>query len=364
MQSILKTLRKVFSLGLFLTTFLMVSGCSSDRKLSFLDPQGPVAAAQRGHLIEVVALVMIVVLPVLALAPYFAWRYRYGATASRYTPKWSFSKRLEIVVWGIPVAIVMVLAALLLRSTQTLDPYQPLGSGQPPLRVQVIGYDWKWLFIYPDQGIASLGEMAFPAGRPLALNLTSATVMQAFFIPALGSQIYAMGGMTTQLHLLANQPGRFLGENTQFNGRGFHEQKFTAIAMPPDDFTAWVERVRSTGISLTASAYQALSQRGVLTELKLFRQGRLQRRFLLALSQRGVLTELRASLPAMKTQTPDDHLYLTDVPAQLFPAVVAATRQGSPAPINQLFAQQDDVSTSATSDAAHRLGQPIAGDTP
>lgn len=241
---------------------------SSTPTLTFLDPQGPVAAAQRAHLIEVVLLLLIVVLPVLILAPFFAWRYRYNGSA-RYTPRWSFSWPLEFVVWGVPVAIVAVLGVLLWQNTRKLDPYTPISSASgPPLEVQVVGYDWKWLFIYPELNIASIGEFAFPAKQPLAIDITSDTVMQSFFIPALGSQIYAMPGMVTKLHLLANAPGSFRGENMQFNGRGYYEQNFTAKAMTPDDFKTWVKRVQTSGIPLSNKVHNAIRQRSTLSDTR------------------------------------------------------------------------------------------------
>lgn len=241
-------------------SLLVLTGCTSEHS-SFLDPQGPIAAAQRWHLFEVVALVMVVVLPVLVLTPWIAWRYRRKNDRSRYAPKWNFSWPLEFAIWGVPVAIVTVLAVLLWRSTSALDPYAPLQGDTPPLRVQVVGLDWKWLFIYPDERIASVGELAFPADRPVALELTTDTVMQSFFIPALGSQIYAMAGMVTRLHLKADGPGRFKGENTQYSGKGFHEQKFTAVALTREDFEAWVEKVRADGVKLDDATYDKLARR-------------------------------------------------------------------------------------------------------
>ena len=253
-------------------SLVSASGCtgtgSDGRGLSFLDPQGPIAAAQRHHLFEVVGLLLIVVLPVLVLTPLFVWRYRLGNSGARYTPKWSFWWPLEILIWGVPIAIVAVLAMFLLRSSHQLDPYRTLASDQAPLQVQVIGYDWKWLFVYPELGIATVGQMAFPAGRPLALELTSATVMQSFQVPSLGSQMYAMGGMVTRLHLMADGPGRFRGENTLYNGRDFHQQKFTAEAMTAADFAAWVEQVRRQGIAPDAHAIQVLTGRNNLAELR------------------------------------------------------------------------------------------------
>ena len=235
--------------------------------LTFLVPYGPIAAAQREHFFEVVALLLFVVGPVLLVAPYFAWRYRYGGSA-RYTPHWSFSWPLEFFVWGGPIVIVIVLAVWLWQSTHALDPYAPLQSKQPPMRVEVVGYDWKWLFIYPDLGIASMGELAFPTGRPLAFDITSDTVMQSFFIPALGGQIYAMPGAVTRLHLEASRPGRFHGENAQFNGDGYFQQHFLGRALTPAAFTAWVQRVRSRGIPLSGSTYKVIAQRTTLADTR------------------------------------------------------------------------------------------------
>lgn len=243
---------------------LALGGCSSSIDVSFLDPQGPVAADQRGHFIAVILLLMIVVLPVLVLTPWFAWRYRYGNARTPYRPHWSFSWPLEIAIWGIPFALVIVLAVWLWQGALALDPYAPLASAEPPLQVEVIGYDWKWLFIYPQLKIASIGEFAFPSDRPLAIDLTSNTVMQSFFIPALGSQIYAMAGMTTHLHLQASGPGSFRGENTQYNGDGFFQQQFVARAMAPGDFAAWTNLVRSTGLPMSAATYDAVSRRSTV----------------------------------------------------------------------------------------------------
>lgn len=242
---------------------LLVSGCTADHS-SFLNPQGPVAAAQRQHLFQVLGLLMIVVLPVLVLTPLIAWRYRRRNKRVKYDPKWGYSGPLEIAIWGVPIAVVTGMAVLLWQSTHALDPYKPVQADGPPLHVQVVGLDWKWLFIYPEQGVASVGELAFPADRPLALELTTDTVMQSFFIPALGSQIYAMAGMVTNLHLAAHAPGRFHGENTQFNGKGFAWQKFTAIGMEPAEFDAWIERVRTSGIPLDEANYETLARRSTV----------------------------------------------------------------------------------------------------
>ncbi|MDV6319403.1 ubiquinol oxidase subunit II [Chromohalobacter sp. HP20-39] len=236
--------------------------------MSFLDPQGPIAAAQRGHYWFVVALSMIVVLPVLVLTPWLVWRYRYGGTAI-YRPHWTFSRKMEWLIWGMPFLIVAVLSYVLWSETHALDPYQPLPSDKEPLRVQVVGYDWKWLFIYPEQGIATAGKLRFPADRPLALELTSNTVMQSFFIPALGSQIYAMNNMVTRLHLAADGPGTFRGLNAQYNGKHFHEQRFTAEALEPHAFSDFVEATHETGVPLSREHYVIFARHSTLREAEL-----------------------------------------------------------------------------------------------
>jgi cytochrome o ubiquinol oxidase subunit II len=283
--------------------WLLLGGCSGGgTHLSFLDPQGPVADIQRLHFLEVFGLLAVfVALPVFLVTPWFVWRYRYGATA-RYAPKWNFSAALDIACWAGPIVIVALLGALVWGSTHALDPYKPLASKQAALRVEVIGYDWKWLFIYPDEGIASIGELALPAGRPVALQLTSATVMQSLLIPALGSQIYAMGGMVTQLHLEAAHPGRFLGENTLYNGNGFSQEKFTTIAMPAAGFAAWVRKIRASGIPMDAATLAAISRR---------------------------TTRAQLARAVVRSGSGDDDLYFRGVSAALFPAVVTATKNGT-----------------------------------
>ena len=283
---------------------LLLSACSGSTHLSFLDPQGPVADAQRLHFYWMLGILAVfVAVPIFLLLPFFVWRYRYGNKAARYTPRWTDSKALEIMSWAGPIVIVVVLSVFVWRDAHELDPYKPLASDQTPLQIQVIGYDWKWLFIYPDQGIASIGTLALPTGRPVLLHLTSATVMQSFFIPALGSQIYVMGGMVTQLNLKASEPGASLGENTMYSGAGFHQQKFTAQAMSPADFEGWMGKVRATGMPLDAQNLQTIAQP-------------------------STRSDLIAALPAARSTGGD--VYFNGVSRSLFPAVVMATMDGKP----------------------------------
>ncbi len=233
---------------------------------SFLDPYGPVAAAQRQLFLDVIAWMMIVVVPVFILVPLFAWRYRRRNATAQYRPDWTFSWPLEIAIWGVPVAIVVILSAIVITRENRLDPYATLPSQAPPLDVQVVGLDWKWLFIYPEQRIATVGELGVPEGRAVRFRLTSDSVMQSFFIPALGSQIYAMAGMVTKLHLKADRIGRLRGRNTQFNGTGFQHQTFGVSVMSQRDFSAWVEKVRALGKPLDPAVYDQLSRKGTAAE--------------------------------------------------------------------------------------------------
>jgi cytochrome o ubiquinol oxidase subunit 2 len=239
----------------------LLAGCGT-ANLSFLDPQGPVAAAQRDHFWIIIAAVSIVVLPVLVLTPLVIWRYRFRGGEGSYEPNKEMPHYTGWIIWGVPVLIVAGLAIALWFSTHKLDPYRPIASTEPPLRVQVVGYDWKWLFIYPDQGVASMGELVFPADRPLSLELTSQSVMQSFFIPSLGSQIYAMSGMVTRLNLMADRPGAYPGKNTQYNGNGFHTQHFTARAVSEPDFAAWVGAARSSPVPLGSAQLSLLARQG------------------------------------------------------------------------------------------------------
>jgi cytochrome o ubiquinol oxidase subunit II len=238
---------------------LLLSGCA-DQRQSFLTPDGPVSLLQYHYLWLITLVTLIVVAPVIVGVPLLAWRYRYGNTKARYTPDWEFSAALEWPMWMVPVAIVVVLSVFAWIYTHQLDPYRPIASNKPPLQVQVVGLDWKWLFIYPQYHVATVGEMAFPQDRPVSMTLTTDTVMQSFMIPALGGQIYAMPGMVTKLNLAAGHTGDFEGMNTQYNGDGFDAEHFQAVAMTPQDFSHWVKDVQQNGVALDASRYGILGK--------------------------------------------------------------------------------------------------------
>lgn len=221
---------------------LSLSGCD----WVLFDSKGAVGIAQRDLIILCIALMMIVVLPAIFLAFYFPWRYRSSNKNAVYEPEWSHSTKIEVVVWGIPVIIIAILSVIVWKSTHALDPYKPLDAPVEPLHVEVIATDWKWVFIYPDLGIATINQLNFPANRPLSFDITSNSTMNTFFIPQLGGQIYAMAGMRTKLHLIANEPGQFRGMSGNYSGHGFSKMNFVATATSDEEFESWVRQVRSS----------------------------------------------------------------------------------------------------------------------
>lgn len=211
-----------------ITGRLLLSGCHA----VLLDPKGQIAIEQRALIITAFCLMLVVVIPVVLMAVVFTWKYRTTNTTAKYTPDWSHSNKVEAVVWTVPVLIILFLAVLTWKSTHALDPSRPLTSAVKPIDIEVISLDWKWLFIYPQQGIATVNQIVFPVNTPLNLRITSNSVMNGFFIPALGSQIYAMPGMQTRLHLIAGETGTFNGISSSYSGRGFSGMKFKATAVP------------------------------------------------------------------------------------------------------------------------------------
>jgi cytochrome o ubiquinol oxidase subunit 2 len=191
----------------------------------------------------------------------FAWWYRASNTRARYLPSWAYSGRLELIVWSIPALVILFLGGINWLASYELDPAHPLPSRTQPLEIQVVSLDWKWLFIYPAQGIASVNFIEAPAGVPLHFRITSASVFNVFFVPRLGSEIYAMNGMATQLHLQADQPGTYYGLSAHFSGDGFPDMMFDVRAVPRDEFDTWVDTTRGTGPTLDAAAYNGLRRK-------------------------------------------------------------------------------------------------------
>ncbi len=244
----------------------LLSGCH----YSVLDPKGKIAADEMSLIITATLLMLIVVIPVIVLTLWFAWKYRAANTSATYLPNWSYSHRIEAIVWGIPCVIIAILGWLTWTTTHELDPYKPLESKVKPITIQVVSLDWKWLFIYPEQHIATVNEIQFPAGTPVNFRITSDTVMNVFFIPQLGSQIYAMAGMQTQVNLIADQPGTYDGLSTNFSGAGFPDMKFTATASSQADFDAWVAKVKASGNKLGLDNYGDLAKPSSKDPVKYF----------------------------------------------------------------------------------------------
>lgn len=244
-------------LALVLGTALLCAGCGM-LEAPILDPKGPIILAERNLLFDALSIMMIVVIPAFVLTGVFLWRYRATNRNARYTPDLAYYWPIEIVVWGVPAAIIIWLGIHLWHNTYKLDPYNAIDPSVKALNVEVIAQDWKWLFIYPEQNIAVVNELVFPAGTPLSLKITSDTVMNSFMIQALGGQIFAMAGMQTRLHLLADEPGKFWGRNVQYSGAGFANQQFRAIATTKEDFDAWVEKVKGASETLDTATYAKL----------------------------------------------------------------------------------------------------------
>lgn len=242
---------------------LALSGCS---QIDLLAPKGDIAAQERTLILIALGIMLAVVIPVIALTLAFAWRYRASNTKATYAPKWSHSFAIEGVVWSIPCVIVVFLAVLIWRTTHALDPYKPLGANVAPVRVEVVALNWKWLFVYPDYGVATVNQLAIPTNTPIDFRITSDSVMNAFFIPQLGSQIYAMAGMTTQLHLIADTPGTYPGLSSAFSGPGFSDMHFEAVAMPRNRFDAWVEQARHAPATLDRATFVSLKRPSTATQ--------------------------------------------------------------------------------------------------
>jgi cytochrome o ubiquinol oxidase subunit 2 len=236
----------------------------SGRAEGVLDPWGPIGATERQLLYECLGVMLIVVIPVIALTLAFAWWFRISNRRAAYLADWSYSGKLEFSIWIIPLLIVLFLAAVAWVSAHELDPYRPLGGPTKRVRVEVVSLDWKWLFIYPELGVASLNELALPLDTPVTLDITSASVMNAIFMPGLAGQIYAMAGMCTQMSVIAATPGVYSGLSSQFSGDGFSDMHFKVIAANEVAFERWIEEARRSGQALDKPAYEQLvGQRGV-----------------------------------------------------------------------------------------------------
>jgi cytochrome o ubiquinol oxidase subunit 2 len=243
-------------LAIVLTGAAMLGACSE----GVLDPKGPIAAAERLILFNSLGIMLAIVIPTILATLGVAWWFRSSNTRARYLPNFEYSGRLEILVWSVPAMTVLLVGGVAWVGSHDLDPSKPIASAAKPLSVQVVSLDWKWLFIYPDQGIATVNQLTIPVGTPVSFELTSTGVMNSFFVPQLGGQIYTMAGMMTRLHMQADRPGTYPGLSAQFSGDGFADMRFNVGAVPAESFAQWVDATRNTGPVLDAPAYADLAK--------------------------------------------------------------------------------------------------------
>ncbi|GAA3402178.1 ubiquinol oxidase subunit II [Paenibacillus hodogayensis] len=260
--------RRLAAIMMLAAIAVMSTGCTE--KMIVLDPKGPVGEQQRDLIYISTVLCLVVVVPVLILTVWIVWRYRDSKkNKAEYAPEWEHNTKLETIWWSIPILIIAALAVVTVKYTHILEPSKPLASEKQPITIQVTSLDWKWLFYYPDQGIATVNYVQFPDNVPVKFMLTSDAPMNSFWIPQLGGQIYTMSGMAMTLHLQANEPGKYFGSGANFSGKDFASMNFTAEAAPQEQFDKWVAGIKSTQPALTEEGYKTLAAPGV-TEVASF----------------------------------------------------------------------------------------------
>lgn len=242
---------------------LSLAGCNT----VVLNAPGDVAAQQGNLIVVATVLMLLIIVPVIALTLFFAWRYRASNAQATYKPDWDHSTQLELLIWAAPLLIIIALGAVTWITTHTLDPYRPLtriAPGKPvpaetrPLVVEVVSLDWKWLFIYPEQGVATVNELVAPVNRPIEFHLTSSNVMNAFYIPALAGMIYTMPGMETKLHAVIDKQGQYEGFSSNYSGAGFSHMRFGFHATDAAGFENWVAEAKRGGDALQRDEYLRL----------------------------------------------------------------------------------------------------------
>ncbi|MEN3792499.1 ubiquinol oxidase subunit II [Fulvimarina sp. MAC3] len=267
---------RLFRILIVLPLLLALSACGD---LVVLFPEGDIAARQRDMLLISTGLMLLIIIPVIVLTLWFAWKYRAQNTGEAYAPDWDHSTKLELAVWGAPLLIIVVLGAITWVGTHLLDPYRPIDEitsssevnhEAEPLKVQVVALNWKWLFIYPEYNIATVNELAAPVNRPIKFELTAESVMNAFYVPTLAGMIYAMPGMETQLHAVINKAGTYEGFASHYNGAGFSGMRFKFLGQSDDEFEGWVSKVRSENGELDRESYLKLAAPSEYDPVKYF----------------------------------------------------------------------------------------------
>jgi cytochrome o ubiquinol oxidase subunit 2 len=261
-MDMMKGLRRLTAVVSLFAMAILMTGCSD--KLLVLNPKGAVGKQQLDLILISTALCLVIIVPVLILTFYIVWKFRHKPdSTTKYEPEWEHSTKLETIWWGIPIVIIAILGFVTVRYTYDLEPSKPLEHEAKPLVIQVTSLDWKWLFQYPEQGIATVNYMQFPEDVPVRFELTSDAPMNSFWIPQLGGQIYTMSGMAMKLHLIADEPGAYLGMGANFSGREFGKMQFTAKATSQEEFDTWVKQVKGSSPALTDEGYELLATPGV-----------------------------------------------------------------------------------------------------
>jgi len=254
------------ALALLLCVTAALGGCTQ----GILDPQGPIADGERLILLDALAIMLLIAVPTILATLWFAWWFRASNRAALYRPTWAYSDKLEVIVWAIPALVVLFLGGVAWTGAHQLDPARPIESSLRPLEIQVVSLDWRWLFIYPEQHIATINRLVIPIGTPVHFRITSSSVMNVFFVPRIGGEIYAMNGMATQLNLLARNVGRFPGLSAQFSGDGFSDMAFNTDVVSEKGFRDFVRGASASSKRLDGSEYISLSRQSTSAEVKLF----------------------------------------------------------------------------------------------
>lgn len=266
LKQILIKIKTYTKFGLFVCVCSSLTGCD----MALMNPKGQIGMEQKSLILIATWLMLIVVIPVIIMTIAFAWKYRASNTKAEYQPDWAHSTKIEVVVWAIPCIIILILGIITWHSSHTLDPRKPLVSNVKPITIEVISLNWKWLFIYPELGIASVNQIAIPTDTPVQFRITSAAVMNSFFIPRLGSQVYAMAGMENQLNLIANKAGTYEGISANYSGAGFSGMKFSVLATSQQGFAAWVDKVKQASATLSAENYAELAKESLNNPVQYF----------------------------------------------------------------------------------------------
>ncbi len=255
-----KLFLRIFASIVAISFFSLLFFLTRDHTFTILQPVGTVGIVERDLLVRALLLMCIVVVPVILLAIFIGWHYREGNTKAKYTPNWEHSKMEELIWWSIPLEIVLVLGALTWTSTHALNPELPIVANTPPVTIEVVALPWKWLFIYHEEGVASVNELAIPVGRPVTFHITAQAPMNSFWIPALSGQMYAMTGMKTVLNVLTHTAGTYEGRSANYSGDGFAQMTFTVHALNQTSYDAWIQTARASGTILTPESYAVLAR--------------------------------------------------------------------------------------------------------